>query len=167
VPQVDLQVVDDREDVRRQSLDAARDHARDRITRRFVAVPAVLYGRSIVVRVVVNWALSALAFAITAAVLHGMTIHGGVFAYFWVSLLFGLVNVVAGTILRLITLPLTVLTMGLSLFLVNAVVLSITDWLTTHLDIDDFFWTTIWAAVILSVVTMLLDLVAWAARRGT
>jgi putative membrane protein len=126
-----------------------------------------LYGRSIVVRVLVNWALSALAFAITAAILDGMTIHGGVLAYFWVSLLFGLVNVVAGTILRLITLPLTVLTMGLSLFLVNAVVLEITDWLTTHLDIDHFFWTTIWAALILSIVSMLLDLVAWAARRGT
>jgi len=42
-------------------------------------------------------------------------VSGGVLGYLWVSLLFGLVNVVAGTILRLLTLPLTVLTLGLSL----------------------------------------------------
>jgi putative membrane protein len=125
-----------------------------------------LYRQRILVRLLVQWGITALAFAITAWVLDGMTVHGGVFAYLWVSLLFGLVNVVAGTILRLITLPLTVITFGLSLFLVNAVVLEITDWLTTRLDIDSFFWTAIWAAVILSVVSMLLEVVGWAARRA-
>lgn len=125
-----------------------------------------LYRQRILVRLLVQWGITALAFAITAWVLDGMTVHGGVFAYLWVSLLFGLVNVVAGTILRLITLPLTVITLGLSLFLVNAVVLEITDWLTTRLDIDSFFWTAIWAAIILSVVSMLLELVGWAARRA-
>lgn len=125
-----------------------------------------LYGQRILVRLLVNWAITAIAFAITAALLDGMTIHGGVFAYLWVSLLFGLVNVVAGTFLRLITLPLTVITFGLSLFLVNAVVLEITDWLTTRLDIDHFFWTAIWAALILSFVSMALELAAWATRRA-
>ena len=126
----------------------------------------VLYVQPILVRALVNWALTAFAFAITSWLLAGMTIHGGVLAYLWVSLLFGLVNVVAGTILRLLTLPLALLTFGLSLFLVNAVVLEITDWLTTRLDIDSFFWTAIWAALILSLVSMLLDLVTWAARRS-
>jgi putative membrane protein len=125
-----------------------------------------LYGQRILVRLLLNWVITAVAFAITAWLLDGLTIHGGVFAYLWVSLLFGLVNVVAGSILRLITLPLTLLTFGLSLFLVNAVVLEITDWLTDRLDIDHFFWTAIWAALILSFVTASLELVAWAARRG-
>jgi len=117
------------------------------------------------VRILVNWALVAVAFAITSWLLSGMSVSGGVLGYLWVSLLFGLVNVVAGTILRLLTLPLTVLTLGLSLFLVNAVVLEITDWLTKDLTIDDFFWTAIFAAVIMSVVSLALDLVSWAARR--
>lgn len=125
-----------------------------------------MYGQRILVRLLLNWVITAVAFAITAWLLDGLTIHGGVFAYLWVSLLFGLVNVVAGSILRLITLPLTLLTFGLSLFLVNAVVLEITDWLTDRLDIDHFFWTAIWAALILSFVTASLELVAWAARRG-
>jgi putative membrane protein len=125
-----------------------------------------LYLHRILVRILVHWGVTALAFAITTWVLAGMTVHGGVFAYLWVSLLFGLVNVVVGTILRLITLPLTVITFGLFLFVVNAIVLEITDWLTTRLDIDHFFWTAIWAAIILSVVSMLLELVGWAARRA-
>jgi putative membrane protein len=125
-----------------------------------------LYGQRIFVRLLLNWVITAVAFAITAWLLDGLTIHGGVFAYLWVSLLFGLVNVVAGSILRLITLPLTLLTFGLSLFLVNAVVLEITDWLTDRLDIDHFFWTAIWAALILSFVTASLELVAWASRRA-
>jgi putative membrane protein len=125
-----------------------------------------LYGQRILVRLLTNWVITAIAFAITAWLLDGMTIHGGVLAYLWVSLLFGLVNVVAGTVLRLITLPLTVITFGLSLFVVNAVVLEITDWLTTRLDIDHFFWTAIWAALILSFVTAALEVAAWAARRA-
>jgi putative membrane protein len=125
-----------------------------------------LYGQRILVRILINWAITAVAFMIMAWLLDGVTIHGGVFAYLWVSALFGLVNVVAGTILRVITLPLTVLTFGLSLFLVNAVVLEITDWLTTRFDINHFFWTAIWAAIILSFVSASLELAAWAARRG-
>jgi putative membrane protein len=125
-----------------------------------------LYGQRILVRILVNWVITAVAFAITAWLLDGVTIHGGVLAYLWVSALFGLVNVVAGTILRLITLPLTVITFGLSLFLVNAVVLEITDWLTTRFDINHFFWTAIWAAIILSFVSASLELAAWAARRA-
>jgi putative membrane protein len=125
-----------------------------------------LYGQRILVRILINWAITAVAFVIMAWLLDGVTIHGGVFAYIWVAALFGLVNVVAGTILRLITLPLTLITFGLSLFLVNAVVLEITDWLTTRFDIDHFFWTAIWAAIILSFVSASLELAAWAARRA-
>jgi len=111
------------------------------------------------VRLLVAWLLSALAFAITAWLLPGMEVNGGFFAYLWVSLLFGLVNAVVGTVLRILALPLVVITLGLVLILVNACVLGITDWLTSHLDIDEFWWTTIWAAIILSVVSVILDLI--------
>lgn len=125
-----------------------------------------LYGQRILVRILINWAITAVAFMIMAWLLDGVTIHGGVLSYLWVAALFGLVNVVAGTILRLVTLPLTVITFGLSLFVVNAVVLEITDWLTTRFDMDHFFWTAIWAAIILSLVSASLELAAWAARRA-
>ncbi len=104
----------------------------------------------------------AAAFAITSWLLSGMTVSGGVFAYLWIALLFGIINAILGTILRLLTLPLTVLTLGLFSIIVNAVLLQITDALSSHLTIDHFFWTAIWAAIILSVVTVILELTAGA-----
>jgi len=117
-------------------------------------------------RLLVHWGLSALAFAITSWLLPGMSVSGGVLGYLWVSLLFGAVNAVIGTILRILTIPFIVLTLGLFLVVVNALVLEITDWLSSHLDIDQFWWTAIWAAIILSVVSVIFDLAASAVLRS-
>jgi len=99
----------------------------------------------------VRWALLAAAFAITSWILTGMDITGGFWAYVWVSALFGVINAIIGTILRIVTFPLTVLTLGL----------------TSHLTIDEFWWTAIWAAVIMAIVSVVLDLalsVVWRPR---
>jgi uncharacterized membrane protein YvlD (DUF360 family) len=42
--------------------------------------------------------------------------------------------------------------------IVNAIVLNITDGLTSHLTIDEFRWTAIWAAIIMAIVSVVLDL---------
>jgi putative membrane protein len=112
----------------------------------------------ILTSILLRLGLTALAFGITAWLLEGMELSGGVLGALWVSLLFGVVNAVLGTILRLLTLPLILLTLGLFAILINAVLLGITDWLTGHLSIDEFWWTTIWAAIILAVVTVVLEL---------
>ena len=62
-----------------------------------------------------------------------------------------------GTILRLITLPLTILTFGLFLIVINAFLLEITDWLTSDFTVDDFFWDAILAAIIIGLTTAILD----------
>jgi putative membrane protein len=115
----------------------------------------------------VRWALLAAAFAITAWILTGMDISGGLWAYVWVSAIFGIVNAIIGTILRIVTFPLTVLTLGLFSVIVNAILLNITDGLTSHLTIDEFWWTAIWAAIIIAIVSVVLDLalsVVWRPR---
>ena len=101
----------------------------------------------------------AAAFAITTWLLSGMSVSGGFFEYLWIALIFGLVNAILGTILRILTFPLTVVTLGLFSIIVDALLLNITDRLTSHLTIDYFFWTTIWAAIILSIVTVILDMI--------
>ena len=109
--------------------------------------------------VLIRCAILALAFAITSWLLSGMDVSGGVWGYIWISALFGIVNVIIGTILRIITLPLTLLTFGLFAVVVNAILLEITDALSGHLTIDEFFWTAIWAAVILALVSVMLEIV--------
>ena len=110
--------------------------------------------------ILIRWIVVAAAFAVTAWLLDGVTITGGVAEYLWLALLFGIVNVLIGTILRILTLPLTILTLGLFSIVVNAIVLVITDSLSGSLDIDSFFWTAIWAAIVLSIVSLVLELLA-------
>ena len=127
-------------------------------------ISAQLYGCPMLGRLLIQWGLTAVAYGITSWLLPGMSVSGGFGAYLWVSLLFGLVNAVVGTILRLLTLPLVVITLGLVFLVVNAIVLEITDALTSHLTIDDFFWTAIWAAIILSLVSVTVNFFIWLAR---
>jgi putative membrane protein len=98
-------------------------------------------------------------FGVTAWLLDGMDMSGGFWGYLWVAILFGLVNAIVGTFLRILTLPLTLITLGLIAVLVNAVLLGITDWLTDNLTIDEFWWTTIWASIILAIVVVILEFV--------
>jgi putative membrane protein len=105
----------------------------------------------------IRWAILAGAFAITAWILDGMDVSGGFWGYVWIAALFGIVNAVIGTILRILTLPLTLLTLGLFLIVINALMLELTDGLSDHLTIDEFWWTAIWAAILLSIASVVLE----------
>jgi putative membrane protein len=107
----------------------------------------------------IRWLLLALAFAITSWLLSGMSVSGGFWGYLWIAALFGIVNAILGTILRIVTLPLTIITLGLFSIIVNALLLEITDAVSDHLTIDHFWWTAIWAAIIVSVVAVILDVI--------
>lgn len=116
----------------------------------------------------VRWVLLAIAFSITAWLISGMAVSGGVSSYLWLALEFGIINAILGTIVRILTLPLTVMTLGLFALVVNALMLSVTDSLSSNLTIDSFFWTTIWASITLSIVTVILDVLTrplWAKKR--
>ena len=114
---------------------------------------------SLITILLVRLAIIMAAFGVTAWLLDGMEMSGGFFGYLWVAILFGLVNAIVGTFLRILTLPLTLITLGLIAVLVNAFLLEITDWLTDNLTIDEFWWTTIWASIILAIVIVLLEFV--------
>ena len=107
----------------------------------------------------IRWAVLAGAFAVTAWILSGVDVSGGVWGYIWVSALFGIVNAIIGTVLRILTLPLTLLTLGLFSIIVNALLLQITDGITDNLTIDEFWWTAIWAAIILSIAVVIIDVI--------
>ena len=113
----------------------------------------------------IRWIVLAFAFAITSWLLSGMNVSGGFWAYLWIAALFGVVNAVLGTLLRLLTLPLMIVTLGLFSIIINAAMLEVIDAISSHLTIDDFFWTAIWAAIIIALVAVILDLIVEAAFR--
>lgn len=139
-----------------------------RSARRSDALEASRYAAgkvSFITVVLLRLAITAAAFAVTAWLLTGMDLSGGVLGAVWVSLLFGVVNAIVGTVVRIVTLPFTLLTLGLFSLIINAGLLKLTDAITSHLSIDEFWWTAIWAAIIVSVVSMILDQIVDAVLR--
>ena len=107
-------------------------------------------------RILIRWAIIGVAFAITVEALQNIHVSGGFWGYVWVAAIFGLVNAFLGTILKILTFPLTILTLGISALLVNALLIAITASLSKRLTIHGF-WTAVWAALIITLVSMALN----------
>lgn len=100
----------------------------------------------------IRWAILALAVSAAAWLFDGVEVEGGFWSYVWVAAILGLLNAVVRPIILLLTLPITVLTLGLFILVVNAITLSITVWLSSSIEIDGF-GTTVLAAAVISLVS--------------
>jgi putative membrane protein len=118
----------------------------------------------------VRAALTGFALWVVTLFVEGISFVGGespvqrVGIIFVVGIVFGLVNGFIKPIVQILSIPLYILTLGLIHIVINALMLWITAWITEHtthwgLYIDDFWWTAIWAAILLSIVSWLLGLV--------
>jgi putative membrane protein len=104
----------------------------------------------------VSWALLAVAFFLTTQVVPGIRVTGGIFAYLFTALVFGLVNSVLGPILRIATLPLRILTLGLFAFVLNAILLLAVARLVPALMVDGVVAALV-GAFVLSILSALLN----------
>jgi putative membrane protein len=109
----------------------------------------------VLARLVLHWLVLAIALAVVASLLDSVTVENGVFGLLGASLLFGLVDALVGPVLRLLTLPLTVITLGLFTLVVNAILLFIASGLSNALSVGGFF-ATVWAALLISIVSTVL-----------
>ena len=100
----------------------------------------------------------AIAFLIVDATMDTVTVTGGFIGALGLAVLYGLVSGVIGTALRLLSLPLMIITLGLFDFVINAVLLLMTSWLTDWLEVDGFM-SALGAALILSIASSLVGLV--------
>ena len=96
-------------------------------------------------------------------VLPGLQVHpnpegplGEFGTYLWIGLLFGVVNAVVGPVLRLLSLPFVVLTLGLFLLVINAALLGLTALLTDRLTVDGFV-TALLGGLILAIAGWVAD----------
>jgi putative membrane protein len=104
------------------------------------------------------WVTLAVAIGLTAWLLPGVEINGGFGSLLLISAVFGFVNAILGTIVKLLTMPLTVITLGLFALVVNALMLQITDWWLDRLDVDGFL-TSLFATVLISLFSTILQVV--------
>jgi putative membrane protein len=102
----------------------------------------------------IRWAVLAFSMWIATLIVPGITVNGGVGTYLWVALLFGLINSVFGSIIKVLTFPVSIVTFGLFLFVVNAAMLSLTARWSEKLEVTGF-WSALFASLIISVITTL------------
>jgi putative membrane protein len=94
--------------------------------------------------------------------------EGGTWQTVWtitlVALIFGLVNAFVRPLAKLLSLPFIILTLGLFVFIVNALMLQLTSWISGLVGLDftveSFFWDAILGALIITLVSMVLGFLA-------
>ncbi len=114
-------------------------------------------------------AVTGLALWVVTLIVPGVSFIGGdtalqrVGIVLVVAIVFGVVNAIVKPVVQILSIPLYILTLGLFHIVINALMLWITAWITEHtthwgLQIDHFWWTAIWAAIVLSIVGWLFSL---------
>ena len=88
----------------------------------------------------------------------GTDVAGTALAYVFIGLIFGLVNAFIRPLVSFLSLPITILTLGLFTIVISAAMLYLTSWISSftpvHFTIDSFFWTAVLAAIIITLISL-------------
>jgi putative membrane protein len=112
----------------------------------------------------VSWAVNAVVLGLTGWLLGGVTFHGSTWTVIIAAAVFGVLNTVLKPILKLVTLPLAFLTLGIAWFFVSIFMLWLTVLLVSKFDIDGF-WNYVLATIIIWVLNMVVDALLSGSRR--
>ena len=104
-----------------------------------------------------SWIANAVVLGVVVAVLNGVTVDSAG-DLIRAALLFGILNTILKPILRLLTLPLAFITLGLIWFGVAMLMLWLTDLLVSGFDIHGFR-SLVWATLVVWAVNVVLDFV--------
>src|ERR1700758_1552039 len=105
-------------------------------------------------RHLLNWFLSALAVWLVARFVRGFHVEGA-FAALIAALVIGFVNATLGIFLKIITFPLTLLTLGIFWLVINAVMIELASAIVPGFHVATF-GAAFWGAIVLSLVNMAL-----------
>ena len=105
-------------------------------------------------KLLIHWVISALLLLVVAHVVPGFYVSGFMAALI-AALVIGLVNATVGTFLKVLTFPLTILTLGIFLLIINALMLMLASRLVSGFHVTGFV-PAFWGALILSVLHMVL-----------
>jgi len=109
----------------------------------------------------IRWLINTLALYVAVQVVPGVDYHGGAAGLLIVAALFGLVNATLRPLLTFLTCPLVLGTLGLFLFVINALMLLFTGWLSRHFGLGfdvSGFWAAFWGGLLIGVVSLFLSL---------
>jgi putative membrane protein len=114
----------------------------------------------------VSWVVvNALALGLAAWIFEGIYLNGSsdtedFFTLLVVGLIFGVITSFVRPIVNILSIPLIILTLGLMLLVVNALMLLLTSWVADQFGLAfhvDGFWTALWGSIVISIASMVLN----------
>ncbi len=115
-------------------------------------------------RLLLHWIVSALAVWIVARIVPGISVSGPVAALIAAAVI-GLVNATLGLVLKILTFPLTLLTLGLFWFVINALMLELASAFVRGFQVRSFEAAFL-GAIVLSIVSSLLQWLIMPSRKA-
>ena len=114
----------------------------------------------------VTWlAVNTLAVGLAAWLFDGITVSGDstteeAVTLIIVGLIFGVITAFIRPIVNFLSIPLIILTLGLMLLVVNALMLLLTSQIAEWVDLGfhvDGFWTALWGSIVISIASLILE----------
>jgi putative membrane protein len=109
-----------------------------------------------VVRILVGWAVDAAALALAAWIFAGISVGGSVGTLIFAALVYGILATFVKPLLKLLTLPLAILTLGIAWFFVAMFILWLTDLIVSGMHIDGF-WDLVGGTIVVWAVGVVAD----------
>ncbi|MEW6108721.1 MAG: phage holin family protein [Nitrospirota bacterium] len=111
-------------------------------------------------KILIRWLINTSAIILAVKFVPGITYSGSWWGILLVGVIFGLVNAFIRPFIKLFTLPLIILSLGLFTFVINAMMLSITSWLSGQFGMGFYvygFRSAFWGALLITLVSMVLS----------
>jgi putative membrane protein len=112
----------------------------------------------VLLRILFGWLSNIVALFVAAWIVSDVGYGDDFWVLFIAALIFTVVNMFVRPIVILLALPAVVLTLGLALVLINTFMLYLTDWIVPSFETGSF-WSTLGAAIIVSIVNLIINLV--------
>ncbi len=118
----------------------------------------------VLLRILVAWAVDAAALAIAAWIFSGISVGGSAGTLILAALIYGILATFVKPVLKLLTFPLAILTLGIAWFFVAMFILWLTDVFVSGLHIDGF-WTLVGGTIVVWIVGAVADYWLFPKRR--
>jgi putative membrane protein len=105
--------------------------------------------------------INAAALWVAIQIVDGIDHRGSWWSLLFVALVFGVLNASVRPLLKLLSIPLLILTLGLFIFVINAVMLLLTGWVSDLLNLGfyvDGFWPAFLGGLVVTIISLLLSL---------
>jgi putative membrane protein len=111
---------------------------------------------------IIRWAINAVALYVAVLIVPGIEYRGAWTGILWLALISGLLNALVRPLLKFLTCPLIILTLGLFTIVINTGMLLLTSKIGQVLGIGlsvDGFWTAVVGSLVISVVSIIMSVI--------